>query len=271
MWPRVLGNPFRSLGNRGGGGGMSAAQFAAMIAATSPLGWWDANRDLYTDTSLTTRVVNSGDTVAGWKDQGSGVNNVLQSTAGNRPVYRTSVAALNDKPAVQFTAASSHYLIKTALAGSIIANLNIHTIYVVYVAASVHTGYMYAEGRAGSAVPFASSRINNNAAEGNYRDDASVPANPTGGTTAANGARHLQTVRRIAAGSWAVRQDGAQVGTASTTPTTTTIDQVAIGALARNTIALFFDGYIAQVIVSNTDNFATVEPILAKFYNINLP
>jgi hypothetical protein len=252
------------------GGVMTAAQFTGLMAATSPLAWWDANRDLYTDTGLTTPAVD-GNAVAGWKDQRPSAYHVTQATAGNRPVYRASAAALNNLPAVQFTAASSHYLIKTALAGAIIGNLNVYSIYVVYATSTSHLGYQYSEGRSSNANPFAASRVNFGAAEGNHRDDALVNSNPTGGATAGNGAKHIQTVRRIAAGSWAVRQDGVQLGTSAITPTTTTIDQVAIGALVRNTISIFFDGFISQVIVSNSDNFATIEPILAAYYGIALP
>lgn len=255
------------LGVLGGGGGPVPL---AAIAATNPLAWWDASRDLYTDTALTTPAAD-GNSVAGWKDQAASAYHVTQSTAGNRPVYRASVAALNNKPAVQFTAASSHYLIRTALAAAIAGGLNTYSIYVVYATSSSHLGYHYSEGKSDAAAQFAASRVNLGAGEGFHRDDASVSANPTGGTTAGNGAKHIQTIRRIASNSWAVRQDGTQLGTASNTPTTTTINQVLIGALGRSTISLFFDGYISQVIVSNSDNFATIEPILAAYYGITLP
>lgn len=252
------------------GDDLTPAKFASLIAATSPLAWWDANRDLYKDVTLATATAD-GEAVAGWKDQSGTGYHATQSTAGNRPVYQANVPALNNKPAVKFTAASSHYLIRTGLSGSIIGNLNTYTIYVVHAALSSHVGYYYAEGKSDAPTQFAAIRQNLGAAEGFHRDDASTSANPAGGTTAANGAVHIQTVRRIASNSWSVRQDGVQVGTSAVAPTTTTINQIAIGALVRTTVNLFFDGYIAQVIATNADNFATVEPILAAFYGIRLP
>lgn len=253
-------------------GAMTAGQFAALIAATSPLAWWDANRNLYTDTGLTTPVVNDGDAVAGWKDQGSTVANVTQSTAGNRPVYRVSVAALNNKSAVQFTAASTHYLVKTGLAAGIVANLNAYCIYVVYVTSTAAgTLVQYAEGHDVNAVPFVQIRVNASKAEGVHKSDAAVVAQPANAdTTASNGIKHIQTFVRVDANNFAIRQNGVQLGTAAATPVATTLDQVAVGALVRNAVASPFDGHIAQVIISGSNNFAVIEPILAAFYGITL-
>lgn len=269
MWPRVLGNPFRSLGNRGGATGMSAAQFAALIAATSPLAWWDANRDLYTDTGLTTPVVNDGDAVAGWKDQSGNGYHVLQSTAGDRPLYRASVSSINNKPAVEFV--SSDYLIKTALGAPILGNLSTYTIFVVFRTTTAAQHYTFTEGNSASGNSYLGPRLTTAAAEFIHVSDAPATATASGGTTANNGNRHIHTVRRISAASWAVRLDGTQVATDTTNISTTTTNQVAIGARARSTIATFFTGHIAQVILSNSNNFATVEPILAAYYGINLP
>lgn len=239
------------------------------LPSTNQLAWWSANRGVWSDTGLTTPAQNGG-TVAGWSDQGPSGYHVTQSTAGDRPLYATAVAALNGRPAVQFV--SSDFLIKTGLSGAIVGNLNTYTIYVVFQTTdTVSAAYMYSEGNNSTATQFAAVRHNLQAVEGFHRSDASVSANPTGGTTAANGKAHILTLRRIASNSWAVRQDGVQVGTAATAPGTTTINQVALGCLARNTNGQFFTGYIGQIALYSADNFATIEPVLAGFYGIQLP
>ena len=243
---------------------VSSLQQALTGSTSGLLAWWDAERDVYSDTSLTTAITDGG-SVAGWRDQGSSGYHVTQSTAGDRPVYRRSVAAFGGKPAVEF---ALDYLIRTGLSGAVIGNLNTYTVFVVFATSAAATAYMYSEGNTGSATQFAAVRHNIAAVEGFHRSDASVSANPTGGTTANNGAVHLLTLRRIASNSWAVRQDGTQVGTASNAPGTTTINQLAIGALARNTIGLQFTGHIAQVLLFNTDNFSTIEPIIKSYYGI---
>lgn len=51
----------------------------------------------------------NGNAVTTWRNQ-SGGGDPTQGNASLRPVYRSSVAGLNNKPAVEFTAASSQYL-----------------------------------------------------------------------------------------------------------------------------------------------------------------
>ena len=249
--------------------GLLGGSATLALPSTALLAWWNAYRDVYADTGLTTPAADGG-AVAGWKDQGSSALHVTQNTAGDRPIYRKSVAALNNKPAVEFV--SNDFLIRTGLSGAIIGNLNVYSIYVVFVSSdSIAAAYFYSEGNSGSATQFAAARHNLNAYEAFHRDDASVSANPTGGTTAANGAKHLLTIRRIASNSWSVRADGVQVATAANAPTTTTINQVALGVLARNTNSLFYIGHLAQVACYSADNFATIEPLLAAHYGIALP
>lgn len=244
----------------GGGAGVLILPPAAQLA------WWDANRGVYEDTGLTD-LCEDGDGVAGWADQ-VGVNHVTQSTAGDRPIYRASVAALNGRAAIEFV--SSDYLSRTIAAG-LVANLNAYTIYAVIAQTTVGIGYLYSEGNSGAAAPIVGARVNGILSEGAHRDDASTLANPSGGATTNNGAKHLITLRRISSNSWSVRLDGAQVGTAANAPTTTTVDRLSIGVRVANTVASFVTGHIAQVALYSSDNFATVEPLLAAYYGITLP
>lgn len=241
----------------------------AAIAATSPIAWWDASRSLCTDTGGTTPVID-GASVAYWGDQSGNSYNVTQGTAGNRPVYRASVSSLANRAAVQFTTANSHYLSRS-VGAAIAANINAFSVYIVYLTTVSQAQYMYSEGNTGSANQLLGNRTNFGAYEGILRDDVVTTANPAAGITAANGVKCIQTFRRASASSFGLRVNGTQIATAATTPTTTTINQIGIGALLRTAITQFFEGYIAQVIVSNSDNFATIEPILAAYYGITLP
>jgi hypothetical protein len=260
----------RHMGGGMSGGALTPAQIIAAIAATSPLAWWDAGRDLYTDTGLTTPVVSDGDAVAGWKDQGSTGAHITQSTVGNRFVYRARVAALNNKPAVQLTAASTQYLSR-ALAGGIVSNLNFYNLIIVYRSTMVGTGYLHGEASSISATPLMGGRLATAAIDALHRSDASVLANPSGGATANDGSAKIYTLRRISAANFSIRLQGAQVGTAVQSPGTTTETTIAIGVLPQATPLLPVTAHIAQVLLYGAEQYTVVEPLLAALYGITLP
>lgn len=244
---------------------VSSLQQALVGSTANLLAWWDAERDVYSDTGLTTAVADGG-TVAGWRDQGASGYHVTQSTAGDRPVYRRSVAAFGGKPAVEFV--SSDLLTRTGLSGAIVGNAIPHTAYIIYATSSASLVTMYSEGNSGAATPFVGVNISPPTATFSYRDGVGVIASGGGGSNAANGSVHLVTVRRSAATSWALRFDGSQVVTDTDNVGTISINQVALGCFARTTNSQFFVGHIAQVLLYGADNFATIEPILKSYYGI---
>jgi hypothetical protein len=103
-------------GGMGPGPGTPHSTGVAWTPANLPslLAWYKADAGLFTDTGCSTPAVTTN-AVACWADQSGHSNNQIQATSGNRPVYSTTGLG-GTKKAVVFTAASSHYLIKTALA-----------------------------------------------------------------------------------------------------------------------------------------------------------
>lgn len=261
---RRFGEPFKPFGREFGAGAGAAV---LSLPSTNRLAWWNANRDVYSDTGLTALATDGG-TVGGWKDQND-TNHVTQGTAGDRPVYRAGVAALNNKPAIEFV--SSDFLIKTGMAAGLVANLNVYSIYVVFATTSGSLITPYSEGNSGAATPFVTTNVNAAQVTYSHRDGVGTIASGGGGAAANNGAKHLITVRRIASNSWAMRLDGVEVNTSSNAPGSTSINQVAIGTFARVTNTQFFVGHIAQVALYNADNYTVIEPLLAREYGINLP
>lgn len=57
---------------------------------------------LFQDAAMTTPVASDGDPVGAWVCQIVAADEIAQSTAGARPTYKASVAAFNNKPALQF-------------------------------------------------------------------------------------------------------------------------------------------------------------------------
>jgi len=218
------------------------------------------------------RVATGGDNspVTGWTDETSTYTPV-QTTTGNQPTYKKQVAALNNRSAVLF--ATDDYLIATVAAG-IIANRNVYTIYTVLTCTNVSSAYVYAEGAVASATPLA--RLGVSVGAGGdvtpqHRDDAATLMSfSTAASLIADGAKHLITLRRIAADSWNVRVDGVSRGTSTTAPGTTTINRITLGCRA-NAPALFLNGNLALVRCSNADDATVMEPLIATYYAITLP
>lgn len=233
------------------------------LPGTGLLAHWNAERSVYSDTALTT-AIDDGGTVAGWGDLGSSAYHVTQSTVGNRPLYRASVTAFGGRPGVEFV--SSDVLSRT-LSSPILGNLTTYNVFVVYATSSAASNvYPFAEDSSSAANPVVGARITSGAYGATHRDDAGSIQLAGGGTGGANGAVHLLTLRRTAAASFSTRGDGTQVGTSSTSISTTTTNRVNIGAFLSATT--YYVGYVAQVLLYSGDVFATVEPILRAYYRI---
>jgi hypothetical protein len=85
-----------------GGAGSAAAPFTADSVANLAH-WYKPELDvLFQDSGMVTPVASDGDPVGAWVCQIVGADEILQATPGARPAYRASVAAFNNRPALQF-------------------------------------------------------------------------------------------------------------------------------------------------------------------------
>lgn len=73
------------------------------IGVPTIFAWWRSDSGLYTDSAKTTLCVNDGDAVGAWADVSGNGHDLLQATAGNKPVYKTN--RLNGFPSVLFNRA----------------------------------------------------------------------------------------------------------------------------------------------------------------------
>lgn len=81
------------------------------LGGETPKLWNDGNdkSTMFTDTAMTTLVINDGDSIAAWADKSGNNNNAIQSTLGNRPTYKTNI--LNGKSVLSFDCAAYNTLV----------------------------------------------------------------------------------------------------------------------------------------------------------------
>lgn len=244
----------------------SGGPYVNTIKALSPLAFWSASTGVYSDTGGTLPVTD-GQAVAAWHDLSGNGYHVTQGTAGDRPIYRASVATLNGQPGVEFVTTDT---LTRDVANGIVAQLNDYVMICVFRTTSFGTPYMYSEGDTVGGVQFAAIRTNNNAVALFHRGTGG-DANPEAGMTAANGNAHIVTARRTAQNAWDVRLDGASVATSSTNITATAATRICIGALQRAAIGSPWVGHISDIILfNNNTKYADAERILAARYGIPL-
>lgn len=93
--------------------------------------WYEADRQVFTDTSCTTPATDT-QAVACWGDNSGNNRNMLQATAGNRPTYLSS--GMNSLPAIDLNAADEECMLTatnsitppTAAAASGLAVVDMH-------------------------------------------------------------------------------------------------------------------------------------------------
>ena len=78
----------------------SAGAFSPSDIA-SLFGWYDANQEVYQDSSFTTPATADGDPVGGWKDLSGNGRHLIQSVDGNRPTLKLGIQ--NGKNILRFT------------------------------------------------------------------------------------------------------------------------------------------------------------------------
>lgn len=191
----------------------------------------------------------------------------LSSSGTNRPTYRQSVAAFNNRGAVEFSAAASQYL-EATVASALAANLTTYSIYVVFATTSTAVSEMYYEGRNISSTPIIIARYNNTGLRSLHRSDGNVSANIAGGSGYNDGTAHLFTLKRTASNAFQSYGDGTSLGTSTGAPGTTTVDRIALGRFSTGGGTSYFTGQLAAVILYSADNRTTVEPILNTHYGM---
>lgn len=262
--------PGRAVGQRRAvrsGKKMSYAQLIARLVAAGAVAVWDAGAAVYSDTG-TTPIAADG-VVKQWNDQIGGYHVVAEDApTDRRPIYRASVAALNNRPALQFDD-TNDYLIRAVAGGVLNAQGNDYCGVIVFATDNNATlDYAYSEGGA-SATPSIRIGKNSDTVIGVHRDDASVTVSSSGGSGAGNGAMHVAGLRRLASNSWSMMLDGTQVGTSVAAPGTTTITHICIGALWQSSptnAANQWGDYLAHVSLYPADVYAQVQPILDAWY-----
>lgn len=184
------------------------------------------------------------------------------NTGSNRPTYRQSVAAFNNRGAVEFNAASSQFL--TVNSGGLIANLNVYTVYVVFATTATATGDMYGEFNSSTSTPLVIVRANSSAGNvrGLHRPSSGTAADITGGSGLNDGSAQLVTFRRSASNAFTLYVNGSSVGTSSNAPGSTTITRVEMGRFGGAVPSTYLTAQVAAYVLYSVDNRGDVEPIL---------
>lgn len=213
----------------GGGAAQTLAEYLAALNNYSPLAIWDAGAGVYSDAGTTPAADGAG--VQQFVDQVSG-KVFAQATAANKLTYRASVAALNNRPALQND--GDDYMLLALSGGILSAAGNTYNAIAVYTTTNGDQGVLYSEGNNTLTQPnIFLDKEGNERARLVHRDDANTTALTQSGndTVPTDGTMVLQTGRRTGAAAWAVRVDETEVGTNNVTSAgTTTITHICFGA-----------------------------------------
>lgn len=181
-----------------------------------------------------------------------GATNLEQATAANQPAYLAS--SIGSKPAADFNG-TAHYLTANGLAATFSGSdkpLSAHII-------AHHDAYsgsrtLFGLGRASTSTPTFHFLTNANALSASKRDDANGLSVSSSAVVFANSS-HSHEIRHTGISvTWATTKqvvDG--INAAAQDRGATTIDLVTVGALARSTIANYFDGKISEVVLFSAD------------------
>lgn len=229
---------------------------------------WDAGKGVYSDAG-TTPATNGG-TVLQLNDQsGSGFHLTAETApTDRRPIYRASIAGLNNRPALEFDD-TNDYMIRAVAGGIANAAGNAYNIITVWLTNnSGSLDYAYTEGGS-TTTPTIRLGKNSGQAIGVHRSDASVLVSAAGGSGAGDNAMHVAGFRRVASNDYRTMLDGTQVASSTSAPGTTTITHVCFGAFwqtAPTNAANPWGDYLAHVSIYPSDVYATIQPILDAWY-----
>jgi len=110
-------------------------------APSAPAAWSPASisgLSLWLDASSGITAEDGG-AIASWTDRSGNGNNAVQSTAGNRPLYRAT-GGPNNKPCVEFASANSQYLTADGVASAFSGEPRTYTLCTVHIFTDLVTG-----------------------------------------------------------------------------------------------------------------------------------
>lgn len=241
---------------QGTGHGFSPGQGDEVASATSPAtiasglkGWWDTSviSTLWQDSARTTPVAANSDPVGAIDDRSGNSKNLLQATAGFRPLYKTGIQ--NSLAAVLFDGTDD------AMATAAISQVTtVATLFAVTKKVAGTTGKFFNNG-VGNGYGFN--------IHGTVRDFlAEGVANQDDGNTTNN--IEIWTGRISSVPAWVLRINGAgQVVTPSNSVVSTPATATYIGGVASN----FFNGYLMEWGLYDSDIGATAVTTLETYLN----
>lgn len=190
-----------------------------------------------------------GDAVGRWIDASGVGNDVIQSTAANRPLYYSNIQ--NGLPMLLFDGSNDH-LVNHAMAAYFTGDDTPVTVGVVFKLANTLAGrVLIGVGNSGAANPYGQyCQLNPTTYQPVKRDDAAATAFPVGGTTDTN--CHLMIVRNngTTVDMWV---DNTQIISASAFNVgVQTLDRFAVGSrMISGAIGQVMMGYIGEGVIWN--------------------
>lgn len=234
------------------------------LLALSPLAIWDSGSGVYSDNGVTPITANGA--VQQLNDLSGNGLHVNQSNGANKPTYRASVAAFNNKPALEYN--GNNRLIR-AVSG-ITSNLNVYSIVSVITTTTAAAQYCYSEGH--DSVSTQRLRLGKDSDQSgifNHISDAGVnmTINPAVDNDIDNGVMHVLCGVRTASNAFELFLDGVSLGTSTAAPGTTTMQTIAIGAwYVGGTYSSHWIGHIAHISLYPSDVSSVILPILNDWY-----
>jgi hypothetical protein len=211
-------------------------------------------------------VTSSGSSVSGWGDLSCSNNDASQSTSGNQPSITSS--AINGYPALSFNGTTSKLTLPTS--DSLGMQSNPYELFIVAKSGSGTVQFLLA----GGATEQFEYHLNG-AVGARFIPVTSVLIDQGTAGAYTNGNAHVFSARTSTSGG-VVRVDGNDVGTTGVSTLSSNSGNLLLGARSDNTY--YFDGYVAEVIIYNTNLSSadrnSVEQYLAERYQIagmNMP
>lgn len=248
--------------------------------------WLDATvtSSLFTDSAMTTRVTADGDAVGAWMDLSGNARHFLQSTALNRPLYKTNVLR-SSLPSIRFDGVQTWLRHTTSVAKDLAASRAGITTFCVFKqrAAGAGSENLYAMSNGTGAMKFGhhhTSALNQNFF--GRRDAEASGQTVSGGAIVADTWYYEAVVASYTTDVVSTRRNGSQTGTTSAFQPTTTLQStsatasaeisVGSGCTSSNTPTQWLDGDIAELLVYTkaltSVEIASIETYLAKKWGL---